>query len=123
LRVVRNQAAVLEQIILNVTLNAIQQLVEFRPGIKGWIKVGTQMVDKAGQGAYCQIYIEDNGPGIHFGLWEKVFEIGYTTRREGSGIGLYVSRNLMRDIGGEIFILKSHILSGTTFVLEFPAYL
>jgi signal transduction histidine kinase len=71
----------------------------------------------------CRIFIEDNGPGIHTRLWEKVFDAGYTTRREGSGIGLYISRNLMQDIGGEIYISESRILSGTTFVLEFPVHL
>jgi signal transduction histidine kinase len=71
----------------------------------------------------CRIYIGDNGPGIHVKLWEKVFEAGYTTRREGSGIGLYISRNLMQDIGGEIFIMQSRILSGSTFMLEFPVHL
>lgn len=123
LLVVRSQAVVLEQIILNVILNAIQQIAELRPSIGGWIKINTEIVNITKDETKCRIYIEDNGPGIHAKLWEKVFEAGYTTRREGSGIGLYISRNLMQDIGGEIVITQSRILSGSTFMLEFPVHL
>jgi signal transduction histidine kinase len=122
--VARTQSVVLEQIILNVTLNAIQQIAEFRSGIHGWIKISMQIIDETqGGNERCRVLVEDNGPGIHAKVWEKVFEAGYSTRREGSGIGLYISRNLIQDIGGEIFISKSHILSGTTFILEFPVHL
>lgn len=123
LLIVRSQSVVLEQIILNVILNAIQQIAELRPAIGGWIKINMGLVKEAQGEPRCRIFIEDNGPGIHTRLWEKVFDAGYTTRREGSGIGLYISRNLMQDIGGEIYISESRILSGTTFVLEFPVHL
>jgi signal transduction histidine kinase/predicted RNA-binding protein with RPS1 domain len=124
LLVARTQSVVLEQIILNVTLNAIQQIAEFRPNIRGWIKINMQIVGNAqGGNECCRVFVEDNGPGIHAKLWEKIFDAGYSTRREGSGIGLYISRNLIQEIGGEIYISKSHILSGTTFVLEFPVHL
>ena len=123
LLIIRSQAVVLEQIILNVILNAIQQIAELRPNIGGWIKINTEFVTVTKDDVKCRIFIEDNGPGIHAKLWEKVFDAGYTTRRDGSGIGLYISRNLMQDIGGEIFISQSRILSGSTFVLEFPVHL
>jgi|CXWL01.1.fsa_nt_gi signal transduction histidine kinase/predicted RNA-binding protein with RPS1 domain/ActR/RegA family two-component response regulator len=123
LLIVRSQSVVLEQIILNVILNAIQQIAELRPAIGGWIKINMGLVKEARGEPRCRIFIEDNGPGIHTRLWEKVFDAGYTTRREGSGIGLYISRNLMQDIGGEIYISESRILSGTTFALEFPVHL
>jgi signal transduction histidine kinase len=119
----RAPSTVLEQIILNVTLNAIQQIVEFRPGIRGWVNIQMESLGKTQDGERCRLLVEDNGPGIHARLWEKVFDAGYSTRREGNGIGLYISRNLMRELGGEIYISKSHIMSGTTFVLEFPVHL
>jgi signal transduction histidine kinase len=122
--IARAPSAVLEQIILNVTLNAIQQIAEFRPGIRGWVRIMLEVVNDTQDGQpLCRVLAEDNGPGIHARLWEKIFEAGYSTRREGSGIGLYISRNLMRELGGEVYISRSHILSGTTFVLEFPVHL
>jgi signal transduction histidine kinase/CheY-like chemotaxis protein/predicted RNA-binding protein with RPS1 domain len=120
LLVIKNQAAALEQVLLNVMLNAVQQIAELRPDSGGWIQVRVDLPnDKKGNSIFC-ILIEDNGPGIHTSLWEKIFEAGYTTRQDGSGIGLYISRNLMEEVGGKIYVKESFILGGTTFVLEIP---
>jgi signal transduction histidine kinase/DNA-binding response OmpR family regulator len=118
--IVRNQAVLLEQIILNVSLNAIQQTSEHRPDGGGAIRIDIELMEESGEDATCRILIRDNGPGIHAALWEKIFEMGYSTREDGSGIGLYVSRNLMEEIDGKIYVADSHILSGSIFALEFP---
>jgi two-component system sensor histidine kinase PilS (NtrC family) len=47
--------------------------------------------DSAG---YCVITVEDNGPGIPNSRISDIFEPFYTTRKEGSGLGLYVARQL-----------------------------
>jgi signal transduction histidine kinase len=120
LMAVRTQAVVLEQIFLNVALNAIQQIAEFRPDSGGWVRIGMELKHAQAGKPMCRILVEDNGPGIHASLWEKIFDAGFTTRTDGSGIGLYISRNLMEDIGGKIYVSRSHILSGSLFVLEFP---
>jgi signal transduction histidine kinase/predicted RNA-binding protein with RPS1 domain len=123
LMVIRSQAVVLEQIFLNVALNAIQQIAELRPDIGGWVQISMEFKHNTSGAPICKILIEDNGPGIHTSHWEKIFDAGFTTRPDGSGIGLYISRNLMEDIGGRIYVSKSHIMSGTLFVLEFPIHL
>lgn len=117
---VRNRAVFLEQIVLNVALNAIQQIGEHRPEGGGRIRIDMEVVRDAQGNDTCRILISDNGPGIHATLWEKVFEMGFSTRRDGSGIGLFVSRSLMEEIGGRIYVANSHILHGTVFALEFP---
>ena len=43
---------------------------------------------------YCIITIADNGPGIKDDQIEKIFEPFYSTRKEGSGLGLYIARQL-----------------------------
>jgi signal transduction histidine kinase len=73
-----------------------------------------------GNKGFLRILIEDNGPGIHTSMKEKIFEAGYSTREDGSGIGLYISRNLISDMGGKIYVQESFILGGTTFALEIP---
>jgi signal transduction histidine kinase/predicted RNA-binding protein with RPS1 domain len=123
LLVIKNQAAALEQVLLNVLLNAVQQIAESHPEAGGWVHVQIDLpYEKNGQN-FFGLKVEDNGPGIHAVLWDKVFEAGYTTRQDGSGIGLYISQNLMEEIGGRIYVEKSHILSGTTFGLEIPYHL
>lgn len=118
--VVRNQAVVLEQIVLNVALNAVQQIGEYRHEGGGRIQIDMKVIPDAQGSSICRILISDNGPGIHHSLWEKIFELGYTTRQDGSGIGLFVSRNLMEEIGGRVYVANSHILHGSVFALEFP---
>jgi len=43
---------------------------------------------------YCLISIEDNGPGIPSEQIEHIFEPFYTTHKQGSGLGLYIARQL-----------------------------
>lgn len=112
---IRSQAVLLEQIIINVSLNAIQQITEHHTMREGYIRFDIELVEKD----TCRILIHDNGPGIHVALWERIFEMGYSTRQDGSGIGLYISRSLMEEIGGRIYVADSRILSGSTFALEF----
>jgi signal transduction histidine kinase len=123
LLVIKNQAAAMEQVLLNVLLNAVQQIAELHPETGGWVHVQIETPYDKGGKQFFKLKIEDNGPGIHAVLWDKIFEAGYTTRHDGSGIGLYISQNLMEEIGGHIFVEKSHILSGTTFTIEIPYHL
>jgi signal transduction histidine kinase/predicted RNA-binding protein with RPS1 domain len=120
--VARNQAVMLGQILLNVCLNAIQQIVEQGSDHARSIRIDMEPVRETNHGAICRILIRDTGPGIHTTLWEKIFEMGFSTRKDGSGIGLFVSRNLIEEVEGKIYVLDSHILYGTVFALEFPVH-
>jgi signal transduction histidine kinase/predicted RNA-binding protein with RPS1 domain len=123
LLVSRTQAASLEQVILNVLLNAVQQISEVHSGTEGRIHVWIEPPVEKDEPAFIRILVQDNGPGIHVGQWDRIFEAGFTTRVEGSGIGLYISSNLMEEFGGRLYVKESHILSGTTFCLEIPYHL
>jgi two-component system sensor histidine kinase PilS (NtrC family) len=46
------------------------------------------------ESGFCTITIADNGPGINKAQLGKIFEPFYTTRREGSGLGLYIAKQL-----------------------------
>ncbi len=121
--VIRNQAAALEQVLLNVMLNAVQQIAEFKPDASGWVHIRIEQHCSDNKNGFFRVLVEDNGPGIHANLWEKIFEAGYTTRHDGSGIGLYISRNLIGELGGKIYVQQSYILGGTIFAVEIPCHL
>jgi len=53
---------------------------------------------------YCIITVEDNGPGIPKSRIEDIFEPFYTTRKEGSGLGLYIARQLCEANQGELTV-------------------
>ncbi|MGE5341529.1 MAG: sensor histidine kinase [Candidatus Omnitrophota bacterium] len=64
------------------------------------------------------ISIRDNGPGIPDEIKDKIMEPFFTTRREGTGLGLYISYGIMRSLKGELVIESSG--SGTTVYIVLP---
>jgi signal transduction histidine kinase len=105
----------LKQVLLNLILNAIQQMAQI--GREGIVEVDVGMVTPQGP---AQIRIRDAGPGVHFHLWERIFDFGFTTRRDGSGLGLWISRHIMHELGGRLVVEGSLMLWGTTFLVELP---
>ncbi len=64
------------------------------------------------------IQVSDNGAGIPEGIREEIFLPFYTTKQEGTGIGLCLSRQIMRLHGGDLQLLPTHG-QGATFILSF----
>ena len=87
--VIKADIDLIEQVVINIMLNAIDALKdEANPMIT--LSCFTTHDDKK-----C-ILIRDNGPGIPDEILENVFVPFYTTKKEGSGIGLSLSRQIMR---------------------------
>ncbi|WP_242927424.1 sensor histidine kinase [Pontibacter vulgaris] len=66
------------------------------------------------------IKVQDNGPGIEPDVLDKLFIPFYTTKKQGSGIGLSLSKQIMRQHGGSIRV-SSQPGGPTTFTLVFNA--
>ena len=87
----------LEQVLINILNNAIQSLVGSKEG-----KVSLRAhIDALGRAC---IGISDNGPGIPEELQEKIFVPFFTTKKDGSGIGLSISQQIIRALGGTISV-------------------
>ena len=70
-----------------------------------------------------QISVEDNGHGIPEELLEKIFTAFESTKgSQGTGLGLPISRKVLREHGGDIQV-TSNIGQGSRFLLEFPVAL
>lgn len=115
----RTQVTHLQQVLVNVVQNAIQQIHLLRPQTGGRVAISLAQTTQNGK-PMVQMRVEDDGPGIHYRLSERIFEMDYTTRPEGSGLGLYMSRSLIEAQGGRIFVESNHMLWGATFVVELP---
>ncbi len=100
----------MEQVLINLIQNAIQAL-EGRDGGGIGLHAG---VDDRGR---TFLQVRDNGPGIMPDVIAKVFIPFFTTRREGSGIGLSLSRQIMRLHGGAIAV-RSEPGVETVFTLK-----
>jgi signal transduction histidine kinase len=66
-----------------------------------------------------QLHIRDSGVGIPAALMSRIFEPLYTTKPGGTGLGLYIVREILGAHGGEVTV-ESMEGQGTTFVLTFP---
>lgn len=64
------------------------------------------------------VWVKDNGPGIPPEIREKVFEDGFTTKQNGSGVGLSLAKFVVEAHGGRIWFDSSS--EGTTFYIELP---
>ena len=85
----------LEQVMINILNNAIQSLISPK---EGKVRLYAQ-IDELGRAC---IRISDNGPGIPEELTEKIFIPFFSTKKEGSGIGLSISKQIVRTLGGTI---------------------
>jgi nitrogen fixation/metabolism regulation signal transduction histidine kinase len=105
-------SGLIEMVLLNLVKNAREAMAfpQDRPVIV--IRAGADA-----RGRAC-IEVEDNGPGIDPILMEEIFIPFFTTKPEGTGIGLSISRQIMQMHGGDIRVsaLKG---TGVKFVLAF----
>jgi signal transduction histidine kinase/predicted RNA-binding protein with RPS1 domain/CheY-like chemotaxis protein len=107
----------LEQSLANVILNAIQHVALAHQ----WREILVRSRFENNPGSFpIKISITDTGPGIHGKHLEHIFELGFSTRPGGHGLGLYAAKSLIESLGGRIRVEKSVMLIGTTFLIELP---
>jgi two-component system, NtrC family, nitrogen regulation sensor histidine kinase NtrY len=100
-----------EQVLINLTLNAAEAL---RGVPNAMISVSAYIGDRG----RVTLEVTDNGPGIPKDIRDRIFVPFFTTKPEGSGIGLSLSRQIMRLHGGMILV-SSDPGKRTTFALRF----
>ncbi len=100
-----------EQVLINLLKNAMEA-VEGIPGAE------VKMVARIDERGRTVIQVIDNGPGIVEETLDKIFIPFFTTKKEGSGIGLSLSRQIMRQHGGTLSVF-SEPDTRTVFTLRF----
>jgi len=90
----------LVQVILNLVMNAMQSLPALRAR-ESEIQIRTNTQDQR-----VVIEVSDSGPGVPVGQRERIFEPFVTTKPigQGTGLGLFVCRNIVRGYGGEVSV-------------------
>jgi signal transduction histidine kinase/CheY-like chemotaxis protein len=103
------------QIVRNIVINAWQAL-EGTSG--GALRIATA----AGSGplaGFAVLRFQDNGPGILPEHIEKIFDPDFTTKPSGNGVGLWLVRTQLEQIGGSITV-QSEPGKGATFIVSIP---
>ena len=92
----------LEQILLNLLLNGIEAChrEQHQPPLKVWLEASTDKADKV------IISVLDQGPGLPEGDSERLFEQFFTTKTDGLGMGLAISRTLIERHGGQLLAVN-----------------
>lgn len=104
----------ISQVLLNLLKNAIQAIGSEQSD--GYIEVKAY----CNEGEAVLIEVSNNGPIIPPEEAEHIFVPFFTTKEGGSGIGLSISRQIMRLSGGTITLTSNPTTGKTTFVLKFP---
>jgi signal transduction histidine kinase len=99
----------LKQALLNIVINGLEAMPDG----------GSLTIRVEAQDAVAAITIEDTGSGIPDDLLDEIYQIYFTTKKSGSGIGLYVARLVVESHGGEIRV-KSEQGRGTCFSIILP---
>ena len=112
----------LTQVIENVVINACEatprggKLLVRAENVDEGVLISPELPD----GRYVRIVIEDKGTGIPESIRDRIFEICFTTKPGGSGLGLTTVKSIMQQHGGSITI-QSLAGRGTTVFLTLPA--
>jgi len=101
----------IRQVVLNLLLNAIEAV----DSQGGEITLSTQQSEDH----FVRYSIEDNGPGISPEMGQKIFEPLVTTKEYGTGLGLFVCRQIIHRNNGRIGF--NNLQNGTIFWFELPA--
>jgi two-component system, NtrC family, nitrogen regulation sensor histidine kinase NtrY len=95
----------------NLIKNSIQAIPDEKQGI---IEIEITHESK-----YYVVRLSDNGSGISEEMQTKIFQPNFTTKSSGMGLGLSMVRNIIVNIGGEIWF-ETELDKGTSFFIRFP---
>ena len=106
---IRADAAQIEQVLINLLHNAVDAALETHGNVTlGWREKGNCV----------EILVEDEGPGIMNPA--NLFVPFFTTKPEGSGIGLPLSRQIAEAHGGSLVLMNRRSGKGAEALLQLP---
>ncbi len=104
----------IKQVSMNIILNALQSIDG-----GGVVEVSTRRFGENAADPFVQIAVRDTGVGIPAKDLENIFDPFFTSKEGGSGLGLSISRQIVKDHGGSITV-ESQVGLGTTFYINLP---
>lgn len=112
---VRADGTQIQQVLMNLALNAIEAMTEHgTPDKRLRIRAARHGADAV------EITVQDSGPGLAGSMLDEVFEPFYTTKEQGLGMGLAICRSIIEGAGGRLWA-SSDGVAGATFHVRLPA--
>ena len=106
----------LQQVVLNLAMNAIEAMSSIGERARELV-ITTRNIDTD----QVQVTVEDSGVGLDPNTMQKIFEPFYTTKPNGMGIGLSISRSILQSHGGRLWATAKEG-PGTIFYFTLPKY-
>jgi signal transduction histidine kinase len=101
-----------QQVLMNLMLNGIEAIKDS----SGVVTVKSRL----GEDGQVEISVNDTGPGLPLGMADQIFGAFFTTKPQGSGMGLAISKSIVESHGGRIWV-NDDGGRGTTFHFTLPA--
>ncbi|DAB38229.1 MAG: hypothetical protein A2023_04285 [Sulfuricurvum sp. GWF2_44_89] len=111
--IITSERNLLSQVVMNILLNAKNILIE-----RNNDKVRSIIITTCIHDDKAILTIQDNGGGIEVSPINKIFEPFFSTRTNGSGIGLYMAKNMIEKLGGTLSANNTH--EGAQFTIILP---
>ena len=106
--VVRGEHVALEQVLVNLLQNAFDATG----------RAGKVSIDISEAGKFWRLSVTDTGPGLTADQRARLFQPFVTTKPDGLGLGLVISQDIMRGLGGDLIEEPQAI--GTRFTMVIP---
>ena len=105
----------IEQVLVNVIRNAIEAVADCT-NRERWVQIRLRRIDDE-----VQVEVEDNGPGVSPDIAKHLFEPFETSKLRGMGLGLSLSREMIKAHGGSLE-WDATVAVGARFVLRLPCH-
>lgn len=105
----------IEQVLVNMVLNALDSIRETNPPGTGILEIRTELLDSK----YVRVSIIDDGSGLPEDYEGKIFRPFYTSKKGGMGMGLPISSSIVEAHGGKLEA-RNNSVKGATFSFTLP---
>lgn len=113
---IRADRTLLQQVIVNLAVNAMQAMTQAQIGTPR-LTITTTSLDASS----VELVVEDNGPGVASDNLNRLFDSFFTTKKTGMGMGLPICRTVVQSLGGSIEAGNNPRGSGARFSVRLPA--
>ena len=108
----------MQQVLLNLVMNGLEAMNEVPEGSR---KIGVRAEPSKHNGSCALLVtVQDSGPGLKQVDADRLFEAFYTTKAQGLGMGLAISRSIVEAHGGRLWLASTGGI-GATFQFVLPA--